>query len=185
MLERIFLILLVNFIFYLKTLKFGYVSDDCLSAQRTPEKNPFIHYFWVLEGKLKSVSYRKMEKGDANFYLPEVDHAITIFIHSIVCVGIYLAFGRNNISFISALLFSLNPINNQGAVWISGRGYVLSALGMVWALALPKVGALFLLVATYSNSGFVMPLALIGSNHPYLLLCSTVYLVVSRETIKG
>lgn len=171
MVEKIFIIILVNILFYLKTWKMSYVSDDIVSSQRTPHKNPFIHYFWVIEGRLKSVSYKKMAQGISNFLLPSVDHAITTIIHSLVCVGIYLGFGSNEASFIAALLFSFNPINNQGSVWISGRGYALSALGMVWALALPmEMGGLMLLGATYSNAGFFMPLVLIGSNHPYLIL---------------
>ena len=144
-------------LFYLKTINYKYVSDDVQSFQRPKEKNKWIHAFWVFEGKLKSS--------------PKIDHAITMCLHILVCVGIYLGFGGNDISFIAALLFSFNPINNQGAIWISGRGYVLSALGMVWALALPmEMGGLMLLGATYSNAGFIMPIVLIGSNHPYLLI---------------
>lgn len=171
MFERICIILAINLIFYYKTIKYNYVSDDIISAQRTPEKNPLLHYFWVIEGKLKSVSYKKMEQGISKYHLPEVDHVITIILHALVSVGIYLAFGSTTISFIAALLFSVNHINNQGAVWISGRGYVLSALGIVWALALPlELGGLMLLGATYSNAGFFLPVILIGSNHPYLFI---------------
>lgn len=157
MFEKICIILLANILFYAKTLKYGYVSDDVPSSQRPKDPNKWIHAFWVLEGKLKST--------------PEIDHAITITLHSLVCVGIYIAFGCNSISFIASLLFSFNPINNQGAIWISGRGYVLSALGMVWSLALPmEMGGLMLLGATYSNAGFLMPVVLLGSSHPYLFV---------------
>ena len=150
------IIFLANIIFYAKTIKYDYVSDDILSAQRPKEKG-WIHWFWVFEGKLKST--------------PRIDHAITTILHASVCLGIYLGFGANDISFIAALLFSFNPINNQGSVWISGRGYVLSALGMVWALVLPmEMGGLMLLGATYSNAGFLMPVVLLGSNQPYLFI---------------
>lgn len=155
--QEIFIIALVNILFYCKTIRYEYVSDDILSSQRPKDSNKWLHAFWVLEGKLKSTK--------------EIDHAITTLLHILVCIGIYLGFGSNNISFIAALLFSFNPINNQGSVWISGRGYVLSALGMVWALALPmEMGGLMLLGATYSNAGFLMPIVLIGSNHPELLI---------------
>jgi hypothetical protein len=164
------LIVLFNLLFYIKTFHFKYVSDDILSSQRSPEKNPFWHYVWVLEGKLKSVSYTQMEKGNANFHLPFVDHLITTLIHSFVCVGIYLGFGTNNVSLLAAFLFSVNPMNNQVAVWISGRGYALSALGMVWALTIPwQFGFIALMVACYSNAGFFMPIVLLGSKHPQIL----------------
>lgn len=156
MFEKICIILLVNFCFYFKTLGYKYSSDDIPSSQRPKEKNKWKNAYLVLEGHLKSN--------------PVIDHALTIFLHALVCVGIYLGFGKNNISFIAALLFSINPANNQGSVWISGRGYVLSALGMVWTLAIPFLAPLFLLICTYSNAGFLAPIALIGSNHPWVVL---------------
>ena len=157
MFEKICIILLANLIFYCKTIKYGYCSDDIPSSQRPKDKNKWLHAFWTLEGNQKST--------------PEIDHAITMLLHTLVCIGIYLGFGHNGVSFLASLLFAFNPINNQGAVWISGRGYVLSALGMVWALALPmEMGGLMLLGATYSNAGFLMPVVLIGSSHPFLLI---------------
>jgi len=157
MFEKVCIILLANILFYLKTIKYGYVSDDNPSYQRNRPINVWKYAFWVFEGKLKSK--------------PEIDHALTLFLHTLVCVGIYLGFGSNSISFIASLLFAFNPINNQGAVWISGRNYVLASLGMVWALALPmEMGGLMLLGATYTNSGFIMPLCLFGSSRPELLI---------------
>lgn len=141
----------------MRTIGFKYVSDDIQSFERPKEKNKWLQALWVFEGKLKSN--------------PANDHALTMVLHALVCVGIYLGFGGNDVSFIAALLFSFNPINNQGAIWISGRGYVLSSLGMLWAMALPiEMSGLMLLGATYSNAGFMMPLALIGSGHSYLLI---------------
>jgi len=156
MIDKICWILLLNLIFYFKTIYFSYVSDDVQSSNRPKEKNKFWQAFWVFEGKLKST--------------PQADHALTMVLHALVCVGIYLGLGKNDISFLAALLFAFNPINNQGAVWISGRGYVLSTLGMVWTLAIPVLGPLFLVGATYSNAGFIFPIVLAGSPHPELLL---------------
>lgn len=58
---------------------------------------------------------------------PLEDHALTSFIHALICVFIYLGFGKDNLSFIASLLFAFNPTNNQGSVWISGRAYALAA----------------------------------------------------------
>lgn len=155
MLEKVFIILLFNILFYAKTLGMKYVSDDIPSAQRPKSKNKFKHWFMVLEGHEKSTMV--------------IDHAITTVLHALVCVFIYIGFGANNISFIAALLFAVNPINNQGSVWISGRGYVLSALGMTMAMSIPMIGPLLLLLATYSNAGFLAPLCLIGSKFSWFL----------------
>ena len=167
-------IVLANVLMYWRTIKYRYVSDDIISAYRTPEKNPFWHYFWVLEGKLKSVSFKKMSEGTNHILstLPRVDHIINIVLHVLTCVGIYLGFGANPMSLAAALLFSFCPMNNQGVVWISARSYTLAALAMVWCLALPTwIGGIPLLIATYTNAGFLMPLVLVGSTHwPLLVL---------------
>ena len=110
----------------------------------------------VLEGHLKSSM--------------QADHAITTVLHALVCVFIYTGFGASQVSFLAAILFAFNPINNQGSVWISGRGYVFSALGMTMAMSIPVIGPAFLVLATYSNAGFLAPIALIGSNHAWMLL---------------
>lgn len=156
MFEKICIILLANLLFYLKTLGYKYVSDDIPSLHRPKHPNKWMQRFLVLEGHAKST--------------PVNDHAITMILHALVCVGIYVGFGGSNISFLASILFAFNPINNQGAVWISGRGYALSALGMVWALALPVLSPVFLFIATYSNSGFFAPISLIGSPYPWMLV---------------
>ncbi|RTK93060.1 hypothetical protein EKI60_06500 [Candidatus Saccharibacteria bacterium] len=155
-LEKICVILLANLAFYFKTLGYKYVSDDLASYNRPRYTNKLVQAFWVLEGRSKSS--------------PVNDHALTMIIHALVCVGIYLGFGQNDVSFVAALLFSFNPINNQASVWISGRGYALSALGMVWALSIPFMAPLLLLGATYYNAGFLAPIAFIGSPYPILLI---------------
>ena len=156
MIEKKCIILLVNLLFYFKTLKYQYVSDDIPSSQRKETHPKWKYWLLVFEGHLKST--------------PLIDHGITMILHSLVCVFIYTAFGANEVSFIGALLFSLNPINNQGSVWISGRGYVFSALGMLMAMTFPYISPIFLLGATYSNAGFFAPIALSGSQFSWMLL---------------
>jgi hypothetical protein len=154
--EKICIILLVNLLFYLKTCRYLYASDDIPAFNRPKNDNKWKHWFLVLEGSARSK--------------PQYDHIITTIIHSLVCVGIYIGFGQTDVSFLAALLFSFNPINNQVAVWIAGRGYALSALGLVWALSIPVIGPLFLYLATYYNAGFLSPLALLGSPYPFLCI---------------
>lgn len=158
MFEKICIILLVNFIFFAKTLCYKYSSDDIPVFHNPPKtNNRFERIICWLDGRLRLD--------------PQKDHALTTFIHAMVCVFIYLGFGKNDISFLAALLFSLNPTNNQGSVWISGRAYALAALGMTGAMAFPLLGGAGILLATYTNPGFLAPLALAGSSHAAMLLC--------------
>lgn len=155
MFEKICIILLVNLLFFAKTITYKYVSDDIPVSQRPKPKEWWRVRLLQLEGCIRTT--------------PQEDHLLTTIIHSLVCVFIYLGFGANDISFLASFLFAFNPINNQASVWISGRGYALSALGMTGAIAFPYIGAFFLLLAAYSNAGFLAPLALIGSKNYWLL----------------
>lgn len=162
MFEKICIILLVNILFFAKTITYKYCSDDIPSSQRQETHPQWKRWLLVLEGHLKSNT--------------QMDHFITTVLHALVCVFIYLAFRKfpvvqaDNIAFLASFLFSFNPINNQGSVWISGRGYVLSALGMTMALTFPAMGIIFILLATYSNAGFLAPIVLLGSPYPWLFL---------------
>jgi hypothetical protein len=154
MIEHIAIILLLNLLFFYKTLRFAYCSDDLSASQRPKHENKLIHWLSVIEGRAMS--------------RPDIDHLITTVLHGFVCMFIYLAFGASNISFFAALLFMVNPANNQGSVWISGRSYLLSTLGITGAMAIPWLSPLFLLGATYYNAGFASALLVLGSATPII-----------------
>jgi hypothetical protein len=84
-----------------------------------------------------------------------------MFIHSLVCVFLYVGFGASDISYVAALLFAFNPSNNQVSVWIAGRAYALSALSLLMAMSIPILGPIFILFGAYFNAGFITPLLLL------------------------
>jgi hypothetical protein len=155
MFEKIAFIILVNFVFFFKTLSYKYSSDDIPVYQSPPKyRNEWEKRLFWLDGRMR--------------INPLEDHALTSFIHALICVFIYLGFGKDNLSFIASLLFAFNPTNNQGSVWISGRAYALAALGMTGAMAFPMLALPFLLISGYTNHGFFAPIALLGSSYlPY------------------
>jgi hypothetical protein len=140
-------------LFFLRTIKYQYVSDDIPSAKREKHPVKWKHWLWVLEGHLKSN--------------PEMDHFITMMIHGLVCALIYIAFGANDVSFLAAFLFMVNPANNQGSIWISGRSYVWPTLGLLACLSFPYLSPFLLLGVTFYNIGFVTPILLCFSAHPW------------------
>ncbi len=150
MIEKILWIVLANLCFYFKTLMYNYSSDDIPVFQNPPKFDNFFHKIlcW-LDGRYRSG--------------PEIDHALTIALHTLVSVFIYTGFGSSDISFLAAMLFAFNPTNNQGSLWISGRSYVLAALGMTGAMTFPWICGVFLMIATYTNSGFIAPIVMLGS----------------------
>ena len=156
MFSKIIIILAVNILLYAKTLKLGYVSDDLPTFKNPPVmKTKWDKIFrWVM-GQYKSC--------------PKYDHLLTTIIHAVISAFIYLAFGANHISYIAAMLFSCNPANNQVSIWISGRGYALTALILLSAMSIPYVAPAILLMIGYFNVGYFAPLALIGSTKYQLL----------------
>ena len=148
---NILIIVLVNLVMYFKTLRFGYVSDDIpgLREQQTRSKKLRLYYDLLA-----------VPCGDK-----QIDHLTSLIVHTLACVFIYLALG----SLWAALLFSVNPINNQGAIWISGRHHAWCVLGLMMAIALPYIAFLPLLMATFCPVGYIAPVGFIGMNKFYLV----------------
>jgi hypothetical protein len=155
MTERICFILLCSLLYFFKTLGYRWVSDDLPSSQSPKDPNKWKQRLFVFEGRARSH--------------PQTDHFITTIIHSLVCVCIYTGFGASDTSFLAAFLFMVNPANNQGSVWIAGRAYALSALGMTFTMTFPIMAPIALWGTTYFNPGFLGPLALAGSPHAWVV----------------
>lgn len=66
------------------------------------------------------------------------DHAITIVLHVVICCLIYEVLDHNNISFWASILYAVNPINHQTAIWSNGRRYAINIILVLVMLALPK-----------------------------------------------
>src|SRR3990167_10419924 len=99
----------------------------------------------------------------------ELEHLVTLLIHTAICVSIYFAFGSDWVSFVAALLYSTNPVNNQGTIWPAGRGCALPILSLMLAVALPILSPIFLLFCTWYTIGFHGILGLIVTPAWYLL----------------
>ena len=77
------------------------------------------------------------------------DHLITLTLHIGVCCLIYVCFGRNDISFITALIFSIHPVTNQVSIWLNGKRYAIMAICVLVSYALPKIALLCYTVALF------------------------------------
>lgn len=146
-------IVLVSLIAYFQTLRLGYVSDDLPSLKHTYKKGE---------------RWYRINRATGN---KQRDHLVNLLIHTAVCVSIYLALGQNTISFIAALLFCVNPVNNQGAIWISGRHYALGALGLMLAMVIPYLAPLLIFGATINPATFFVVIGYLGSDKYWLVLC--------------
>ena len=76
------------------------------------------------------------------------DHALTLVLHTTICCLIYEVLGHNDISFWAAILYAVNPINHQTAIWSNGRRYAINVILVLLMLALPKPWGLLAWVCT-------------------------------------
>lgn len=177
MVERIGIIVVVSLVMFFRTLRLKYVSDDVVVARTAPKpRNTWHRLILQLTGN--------------GHYHPEEAHLLTTLLHTAVCVFIYLGLGKSDVSFLAALLFCVNPRNNQGSIWISGRvNYVIPTLMFVVSLSIPFVAPVALWFATRSATAFLTPIGFLGSSQWWLILialgCWVVNLKYFKRQVKG
>ncbi|MFA6142491.1 MAG: hypothetical protein WC738_04260, partial [Candidatus Omnitrophota bacterium] len=120
--QKILILLAINILAYIRTLNYEPIVDDQL-VPKTKGKNIIDTFFLHLHCL-----------GYTNYRLARIQR---ILVHAAVAVLIYLAFGANEVSFFAALLFSINPANNSGAIWLNGIGYSMSALCVLLMILWP------------------------------------------------
>ena len=103
-------------VFY-RTLKYDIVVDDDYFRHNGKAIKPK-HFFDAIQKCLVGL------KPVNNKVL---DHAITLTIHTVVCMLIYKAFGSIAVS----LLFAFNLSNNQVSIWMNGKRSCASTRPMI------------------------------------------------------
>lgn len=165
-------IALLNFIYYFKTLRLGIVCDDIPTFNNPPKYKNLLHK-WYLQ-----------IFGMAKFNIP-YDHLITLVVHTVTSIFVYLAFGATTISFYAALLFSINPCNNQGSVWLSGRGYVLPTMFLLMAMTFPMASLLLLACAAFYHPAYLCLIAVIGHTNWWIIAFAPVIWVYHYKRFRG
>jgi hypothetical protein len=166
------------------------VSDDNYRVLSEPNhKKTFINILKSLRGEIiladkdESIkeNYRRLETVNAEF-----EHFLSICVHTLVCVLIYITFGKNNISLMTALLFAVNPATYQGGIWISGRGYAISAIVVMLYIIF---GAPFYLVSLFfATNTLLAPFIFLFSNRwvdiSFFLPACLYFLAKHNDSIK-
>lgn len=176
MFEQVAWIIIVNLALYFRTLRFKFISDDFTIWRNPPVARNWWHKRWLEvtgQRKIYSKSIR-FELVNKKLFLvilrnEEMEHFFTLLVHIAIAISIYFAFGASQVSFIAALLYSTNPVNNQATIWPSGRGYALPILSLMLAVAIPLLSLPLLWFCTWYTIGFHGVLGLIGTPAWYLL----------------
>jgi len=177
MFNHIAIIILVNLLLYFKTLRYRFVSDDFTVWKNPPVAKNRFHKLWLqCTGQMKFYANSiQFVRANGKFFVvvckkEEFEHLYTILIHTAICVAIYFAFGASWISFVAALLYATNPVNNQGTMWPAGRGYALPILSLLLAVCVPMLSPVLLFFCSWWTIGFHGILGLIGTTKWNLLI---------------
>ena len=136
------------------------------------------------EQETKNIYKRIWEHLRGNKYTDSrLAHIIATTLHCINCCLIYLAFGKNNVSFLTALLFAVNPVNNAAAVWLSGKPYAISTMLLLLGLViLPLMPILYGFCVWWApNSLFFPMIFLMHKPHWYFLLLPMIGYLSSKK----
>lgn len=178
-------IIALNLIMYWRTIYYGLVSDDI-----EPSRRKVNEVEWKdKEGKqhkLKNVFHKLwVQYIGAVYFSTKVPHLMTLLTHIANCVLIYFVFQRTDVAFLTALLFSINPVNTQGgSVWLSGKIYSFTTTLCLMMFILPGFSPLFYyLTKFFSINAMFSPLAFIQTSHWYLALMPVAGLLLHRRIL--
>lgn len=171
---HILIIVVLCLILYIRTMKFLLIADDL--AWYLKNKNGWRSWKDVNWGNLKDTLVNPLYGGFTFGRNVSLDHLFSIFLHTVIAVMIYMAFGANDVSFWAAILYACNPINNQTSIWLNGRRYAINiilVLGMImvsnlshgWAYA----GVLYWLTSFFQVTAIFAPILLVGK-YPWIAL---------------
>ena len=166
---NIAVIILLNLVFYFKTLKFGYVSDDT----DVPKDKP--NGIW---NKIKALALCN------HLWNSELHHFISILVHTIVCVLIYLAFGSNSISFWAAIFFSINPASLMAGVQLTNRHYAVTTLILLLGLCIkPLFPALYIATSFFGFNAAFTPLFFLRTHYWYFLFLIPIWGIIKYRMV--
>lgn len=166
----VLIIIGVTLLFYWRTLKYGYVSDDVMIKASSKPTGKFWKDLW---SEIRGECY----------FNPKREHAISLIIHTINSVLVYLAFGANNISFWAAILWTLNPANNQCAIWLSGKPYAVSVMFILLGVWLKPFIPLYFFTYYWGANALVFPFVFINQHPHWLVLMFPLYFLIRRKIL--
>ena len=134
--------------------------------------------FWIKDSEGNNIT-------TTQYADPVFDHSITLGLHIINCVLVFFAFGYNEVSLLTALLFSIHPTAMQGSsVWLSGTGYSLGLTFCLLAYWLAPAAPLFYAIGSWYVSVLVLPLVFIKTKFWFWVLLLPVVFLLRRKNLK-
>lgn len=165
-------IILLNFIVYFRTLRYDVVIDD--NCRKYHVKDLPKSYF-------KRIFRLTRYSGYGGIPIP-LDHLLTILLHTTTCVAIYFCLGSNTLSFITALLFSVHPVNNQVSIWLNGKRFAVTTILILLAWGFKPYGLIFYFISPiWHYAG--LPLILLYTEYWWIWCILIVPIIFHRKII--
>ena len=163
----------LNIIFYFRTIFYDLVIDDmCRNFHKKDlQKNIFVRLFRVTR-----------YSGYGGIPL-RLDHFINIVLHTLTCISIYLVFGRNEISFFTAVIFSIHPVTNQVSIWLNGKRYAVTSNLMLWMWYLQVVGLPLYFIGFIWHFGVLPGIFLFARTNPLIIWALPIMVLLGIKQI--
>jgi hypothetical protein len=149
-------IIFLTFAVYWRTFKFTIVNDDIRHYNEI--KNGLFKRHTKIIPFIKTRLY-----GGGTFGLnTKIDHIFQTSLHALICVLMYVAFkpiAGEKVACLAALLYCVNPVNNQTSIWLNGRRYAINIILVLAMLCIGKAGLiLYPLTALFQINALFAPL---------------------------
>jgi len=154
---QVAILVVLNFLIYFKVIWYGYVIDDDKvgnypGLEKWKARNFMQLFYWEIK--------------PWRYYSSKRVHLYSTLIHILVCCMIYIVFGRNLLSFLTALLFTANPVVNQVSAWANAKRYAVNTLLVLCMWMMPAWAMLFYFWTPFWQvSAATAPLLFIGTKY--------------------
>ena len=196
---KILILLAVNLVMFYRTMRFTWANDDWEIAKcncNDPvivdvkdghgipfrmckrcgiKERPHVGFWKMLHTHFFGLGY----------WNAKLAHAMTLGVHIINTTLIYLAFGSNDISFMTALLFAIHPVATQGSsVWLSGRNYGCATALTLLMKYLPFVApVIYVAMFRFALISAPSPAMFIGTKWWFWIFLIPVMMYFMRKTV--
>lgn len=166
------LIIIVCIAVYWKTLEYNYCIDDWQHNQELLKNPQYLPK--TLISKILSSLF------ESKFIDPKIDHAVSIFIHTLNSVLIYYSFG-----ILPALLFAVHAAATQGSVWVAGRGYAKATMFILLMFTFKWLAPVFYWFAAPGFNAMFSPVVFLYSGFWFWILLIPLIAVLQGKNLRS
>ena len=168
------IIIALTYIVYWRSIFHHYVCDDLSRYADIKDRERPKKFLTRLRRAFSDHYYDDAPVAKTEHPTCKLTHILSIGLHAATSALIYIAFGHDTVSFIAAILFVLNPFNQEIPLWLSGKGYGKVAVLTLLSYAMPYLtpvfyGGVFFLIsnALYGFAVSIVPSTLMFITYPW------------------